>query len=569
MRRASTMKHWIALSGIALLLTAAIAVSEHRKLDVPASPAPILYFIADTEKELTHLPVNFTRMSDEEEIRAGDELAKAYVYNTQSAGVAANPDIAIIESYLTRVGSQVAANAHRKLPYKFHYIPEPGFVNAFALPGGHVYVGEGLLQLMDSEDELAAVLGHEMEHVDHFHCAERLQREEAMRRIPLAALMSLPVAIFQAGYSKDQELEADREGITLAVAAGYSANGAVRMFETFARLFQESQNKAKTPQAEAARVAAETIEGYFRSHPLPSERIAQINKLIASNGWALRPERNLAVAYIFLTMEAQEALDAGKYAQAARLANQSLQSNSEQWPAVDILAYAQFCQGDFPAAAATARKALSEGPTDSHLLRIYAQSLAATNRKTALEGFRSWANTKSDQNPREVQITEAGLALLAGNPSLAQQRETEIPQEGDPKLFAQLGSWHYLAGDYAKAVELLSVAVQERPGEQDYRARYAWAQIEVHRYQDALVTLRNDSYTESPVPQYLMPRAIAYWLSQQYEPALREFDPAMERQPFWSNVKVTDALYSPLVAKTLIDMKAERERRRAQLKKNR
>jgi beta-barrel assembly-enhancing protease len=563
------MKYWIALSGIAVLLTAAIAVSEHRKLDVPASPAPILYFIADTEQELTRLPVNFTRMSDEEEIRAGDELAKAYVYNTQGTGVAANPDIAIIESYLTRVGSQVAANAHRKLPYKFHYVPEPSFVNAFALPGGHVYVGEGLLQLMDSEDELASVLGHEVEHIDHFHCAERLQREEAMRKIPLAGLLSLPVAIFQAGYSKDQELEADREGTTLAVAAGYSANGAVRMFETFARSFQESQNKAKTPQDEAARVAEQTIEGYFRSHPLPSERIAQIKKLMASNGWALRPERNLAVAYIFLTKEAQEALDAGRYAQAAQLANQSLQSNPAQWPAVHILAYAQFCQGDFPTAAATARKALSEGPADSHLLGIYAQSLAAANRKTALEEFRAWANTKSDQNPRELQITEAGLALLAGNPSLAQQRETEIPQEGDPKLFAQLGSWHYRAGEYSRAVELLSVAVQERPGEQDYRARYAWALIEVHRYQDALVTLRNDSYTESPVLQYLMPRAVAYWLSQQYEPALRSFDSALERQPFWSNVRVTAALYSPLVAKTLIDMSAERERRRAQLKKNR
>src|SRR5258708_34494058 len=96
MVRAKPMKHWIALSGIALLLVAAIAISERRKLDVPASPAPILYFIADTEKELTRLPVNYTRMSDEEEIRAGDELAKAYVYNTQSKGVPANPDIAII-----------------------------------------------------------------------------------------------------------------------------------------------------------------------------------------------------------------------------------------------------------------------------------------------------------------------------------------------------------------------------------------------------------------------------------------------------------------------------------------
>jgi beta-barrel assembly-enhancing protease len=564
------MKHGILLSAIALLLTAAVAVSEHRKLDVPASPAPILYFIADTEKELTRLPVNFTRMSDEEEIRAGDELAKAYVYNAQSTGVAGNPDIPAIESYLTQVGSQVAANAHRKLPYKFHYLPEPGFVNAFALPGGHVYVGEGLLQLMDSEDELAAVLGHEVEHIDHFHCAERVQREEAMRKIPLAALMSLPVAVFQAGYSKDQELEADREGTTLAVAAGYSANGAVRMFATFARLFEELQNnKAITPQDEAASVAEQTIEGYFRSHPFPSERRAQINKLIGSSGWVLRPERNLTVAYIFLTKEAQAALDAGKYALAAQLANQALRSNSQQWPAVDILAFAQFCQGDFPAAAATARKALSDGPTDSHLLGIYAQSLVAMNRQTAPEEFRAWANSNSSQNAREVQITEAGLALLAGNPSLAQQRETEIPQEGDPKLFAQLGFWRYLAGDYSKAVELSSVAVQERPGEQVYRARYAWALIEVHRYQDALLTLRSETYTESPIPQYLMPRAVAYWLSQQYEPALHAFDSAMERQPFWSNGKVANALCSPLVAKTLLDISAERERRRVQLKNNR
>ena len=67
-----------------------------------------------------------------------------------------------------RVGSELATHAHRMLPYKFHYIPNPNFVNAFALPGGHVYVGAGLVSLMDSEDELAALIGHEIEHIDHY-----------------------------------------------------------------------------------------------------------------------------------------------------------------------------------------------------------------------------------------------------------------------------------------------------------------------------------------------------------------------------------------------------------------
>ena len=71
-------------------------------------------------------------------------------------------------------------------------------INAFALPGGHVYVGGGLLQLMDSEDELAAVLGHEIEHIDHYDCGERVQREQALRRIPLGVIVALPVEVFEA-----------------------------------------------------------------------------------------------------------------------------------------------------------------------------------------------------------------------------------------------------------------------------------------------------------------------------------------------------------------------------------
>ena len=70
---------------------------------------------------------------------------------------------------MSRVGAKLAHNAHRNLPYKFHYLPDDYLVNAFALPGGHIFIGKGLLNLMDTEDELASVLGHEVEHVDLGH----------------------------------------------------------------------------------------------------------------------------------------------------------------------------------------------------------------------------------------------------------------------------------------------------------------------------------------------------------------------------------------------------------------
>ena len=186
------MKKWFIFAGIVLLGVASVVVSERRKVDVPASPAALLYLVADTEQELTRMPVSFARMSDEEEIRIGNELARSYT----SEKIRDNtPEAAIVEHYLTRVGDQVARNAHRKLPYKFHYIPGSNFINAFALPGGHVYVGGGLLALMDSEDELAAVIGHEIEHIDHYHCSDRVQTRASPPQNSTGRIGGLPIEV--------------------------------------------------------------------------------------------------------------------------------------------------------------------------------------------------------------------------------------------------------------------------------------------------------------------------------------------------------------------------------------
>src|SRR5882724_4853629 len=148
---------------------------------------------------------------------------------------------------------------------------------------------------MDSEDELANILGHEVEHIDNYHCVERFQLKVRLHDVPLAELLTLPVDFFQAGYTKNQELEADRDGTWLAVMAGYSHQGAVRMFESFARLGRKYVLKAESPDQELSKVAVEGITGYFRSHPLPEERITQIQQISAQQKWPDHPEKALLV----------------------------------------------------------------------------------------------------------------------------------------------------------------------------------------------------------------------------------------------------------------------------------
>jgi predicted Zn-dependent protease len=557
------MKRWIAFAGIVLLGFASVVGSERRKVDVPASPAGLLYLVADSEQELTRMPVSFTRISDEEEIRAGNELARFYASGEEQPDT---QEASTVERYLTRVGSEVARDAHRRLPYRFHYIPGSYFINAFALPGGHVYVGGGLLELMDSEDELAAVIGHEIEHIDHYHCADRVQHQQALRKIPLGGLLDLPIEVFEAGYGKDQELEADREGTRLAVESGYAASGSIRMFEAFGRLYEEYQTKAKTPQQELSRVAQQTLEGYFRSHPLPSERIAQIQRTIASEGWTMRRERDLTVAYIFWTARARRALDARQYGQAEQLANRSLRLKPDQPKALQVLALAQFAKANFSGAAAAYRKILEiDNPSHAEIIAAYVQALAAEDRRGAQAEFERWAESIKGEKPQEVDVAAAGLGLLAGNPEAARKLEIGLKQSGDvqaPAWMGELGWWHYLDGNYPEAVVLLSGAVQQRPGNMKLALPLAWALIEVLRYGDALQTLEGTSPEHGIQPEIAMARAVARWQAQEHDQALLDFGVSLGEQPEWGNSSWVKALYSPLVAQSIQEMQAERERRR-------
>jgi predicted Zn-dependent protease len=273
------MRQTIAFVVLLLVAGGALYFAQRRTRRDTVSANAIVNLVADWQRDITRAPMHFTRVSDDEEIRIGDQLAERYA----SIQPAMTPEQEALVRYINEVGEHVAGHTKRRLPWHIHLLPNPDFINAFALPGGHIFIGEGLLDQLTSEDELAFVLGHEMEHVDHYHAVERVQIEAQLNHLDLnviADLAGLPMALWQAGYSKDEESEADREGLRLAVADGYSAEGAVKLLERWSKLHREYVIHAETPTDELGQLAIEGLNGYFRSHPLPSERLATVNEVI-------------------------------------------------------------------------------------------------------------------------------------------------------------------------------------------------------------------------------------------------------------------------------------------------
>jgi predicted Zn-dependent protease len=176
--------------------------------------------------------------------------------------------------YINELGRSIARNAdQRGIQYTF-YIVNSDVVNAFAIPGGHVYVNRGLIERSDNMSELAGVLGHEIGHVVERHAVERLQRAQnantmlgvlygvLLRRNPgtveQAGIQIGGNAVF-AGYSRDAEREADRVAVTYLTRSGISPQGMVSMFQ------QLMQQQRTTPSK---------VESWFATHPLSQERIA-------------------------------------------------------------------------------------------------------------------------------------------------------------------------------------------------------------------------------------------------------------------------------------------------------
>jgi beta-barrel assembly-enhancing protease len=287
------MKRALLLTLVLVAAGAALYFAQRRKAEDRVSPNALVDVAADWQHDLSRAPMHLTRLSDADEVRIGNNLVEAYGIGAREKDARTST----LLDYVNKVGARVASHAHRKIPFVFFLDANPNLINAFALPGGNVVIGLGLLRQMHSEDELAFVLGHEIEHVDHYHAVERVQIEAQLHKLDLDALAELagiPLALWQAGYTKDQEFEADSEGLLLAAAGDYSPQGALGLMNTFLRLDREYVPHSRTPVDALGRLAVESLAGYFRSHPLPSERLANAEKLIVVTGL---PARQITVPF--------------------------------------------------------------------------------------------------------------------------------------------------------------------------------------------------------------------------------------------------------------------------------
>jgi predicted Zn-dependent protease len=204
-----------------------------------------------------------------------------------------------LQSYVTSVGQKVARNTERAdVQYQFFVLDSP-VINAFALPGGYIYVTRGLMAVMNDEAELAAVLGHEIAHVTARHQAARYSQgfvTQLGATIAAAALGSAAASqiigtgtnLYMSSYSREQEAEADKLGIRYLARAGYDPMAMADFLDTMENYIQVSQAlKGK----DAPRF------NYFSSHPDTDQRV-----IAASREAANYPASNLRKRNEYLAM---------------------------------------------------------------------------------------------------------------------------------------------------------------------------------------------------------------------------------------------------------------------------
>ena len=175
----------------------------------------------------------------------------------------------------TAVGQRLAAVSQRPdYPYQFRAIDMKD-VNAFALPGGPVYITSGMLDFVRGHnDQLAAVLAHETVHVAHRHAVEQMQRQ-AWLGVGIAVLTggsntaqaaaTLAANLEELGFSRNQERDADRWGTVYLIRAGDDPNAMVRLLE---RLTAQQGNSS--------------FGGFFSNHPGGKERVHSVEQLVQS-----------------------------------------------------------------------------------------------------------------------------------------------------------------------------------------------------------------------------------------------------------------------------------------------
>ena len=237
-----------------------------------------------------------------------------------------------LSAYVQQVGQRLAAVSDNKLPYEFSVLNN-SVPNAWALPGGKIAVNRGLLTELRSESELAAVLGHEIVHAAARHSAQQQSRGILLQGGLLATQVAtsdndygglyaagagVAAQLLMTRHGREAELEADKYGMDYMKRAGYDAQGAVTLQETFVRMKDNKQGG--------------WLAGLFASHPPSQERLDANRRKAATlpAGGEVGADRyRAALAATLKAKPAYDAYDAGRKSLADKKADVALAKAAE------------------------------------------------------------------------------------------------------------------------------------------------------------------------------------------------------------------------------------------------
>lgn len=222
---------------------------------------------------------NFVTMSESQEVNAGRSEDRKV---REQYGIYDDTEL---QRYVSDIGQRLAKASHRPgLQYRFTVVDSPE-INAFALPGGYIYITRGILAYLDSEAELAAVLGHEIGHVTARHSVQQMSAATAanvgasvlqilvpqVRNAAGDSLINLLGGVLLSGYGREHELEADRLGAEYLARTGYDPQAMIRVVGVL-----KNQELFDAEVARAEGREPRRYHGLFASHPDNDTRLQEV-----------------------------------------------------------------------------------------------------------------------------------------------------------------------------------------------------------------------------------------------------------------------------------------------------
>jgi predicted Zn-dependent protease len=370
---------------------------------------------------------------------------------------------ASLNAYVSGVGKSLARGTHRvQMPYNFNVV-NATYINAYAFPGGSVAITRGILAELDNEAELAALIGHELGHVNARHTAARMSTSKLLGVLVGGASLAVGAAsqtlgnlagnlgglgasLLLAKYSREDERQADELGMEYMVKAGYSPQGMIDLMDML------RSTGRRQPSA---------IEAMFSSHPMSEERyqtaVARSRSRYADRqGLPLGRERYMdstaglrRLAPMFkLFQEGDKAMAAKSYPAAEGRYSEGLRISPNDYAGLVMMAKCQIAQKKATQAAEYAARARRVYPSEAQAQHMHGvASIMAKDYSTALADFTAYERLLPG-NPTTVFMKGFAYEGMKNRKSAAEEyhRYLKVVTQGEmaKHAYSRLKTWGYL-----------------------------------------------------------------------------------------------------------------------------